>query len=586
MTRKKFLIIFLAMLGLSFALFANGILGKFVYDDPLVLGRPDLYSVIDIPALFATPYHYKMPQSGLYRPITIASFALNFILFGDSPVSFHVVNIIIHAIVSFLVFFFIFRMTRQDIFALCAGFIFLVLPIHVEDVTSIVGRAELLAALFGLLFLICRKRLVLAMVFLVLALLSKETSVALLPIVFGIFMIIDRDSFRRALKKTLLFGLLLIPYVFLRFLVLGQYAFKPTIDFAYNPLIGASFWHTLWTACKVLALYLERIFIPFRLASDYSYNQIPVVVNPLFDPFALLGILILASRVVLIWSWRIERYTAVASVLFLMPFLVISNIFFKTGTIMAERLMYMPSIGVAMLVAYGFFILYQRGGRIRAVAIVGLSLVFACYTGVVLARNQVWLNQEDLSIDAYGKSPESIITQLGMAQVLVAHGNYEDAKRLLVGANQRYSKNVEILNLLGVISWTQKNHKDAVMYFDRVLELRPYYFDTLTNLTRLTYQQGNLQQTQYYLKIMLDHYGPEIGFQNVKLYLLVLNRLKYFDEVISLRPLTNQFDDDSIRFLVGYAYYMRKQFDQAVLLIGSTKASDVFTRFNDIVKQF
>src|SRR3989338_9045632 len=98
---NKNVLVFLLSILLSFGLFGNGIGGDFVFDDASVVeNRGDLKDPSGFFDLFVSPYHQNNPKSGLYRPLTMASYALNHYISG-SPAGFHAVNIAIHAVNSF-----------------------------------------------------------------------------------------------------------------------------------------------------------------------------------------------------------------------------------------------------------------------------------------------------------------------------------------------------------------------------------------------------------------------------------------------------------------------------------------------------
>src|SRR5262249_48873467 len=88
---------------------------------------------------------------GLYRPVTTASFAVNYAIHGASPVGYHVVNVVLHAVVCVVLALVLARVTGDPSLALLAGFLFAAPPVHTEAVARAVGRAELLAALLALL---------------------------------------------------------------------------------------------------------------------------------------------------------------------------------------------------------------------------------------------------------------------------------------------------------------------------------------------------------------------------------------------------------------------------------------------------
>ncbi|TSC88939.1 MAG: hypothetical protein G01um10142_561 [Parcubacteria group bacterium Gr01-1014_2] len=192
-------IVFIILLLVGFSVFFNGLKGDFVHDDLLVLSHSFFSQSAKVLNFFSEPYFEDFYQAGLYRPLTQISFRLNF-LFGSSPFSFHLVNILLHIINSFLIYLLVSKIINSDgririperspqgrsEVALFACLLFLVLPIHVEAVTSIVGRAELFSFLFGILTLLLwlDTKYFFSAITLFLALLSKESAIAVMPIIF------------------------------------------------------------------------------------------------------------------------------------------------------------------------------------------------------------------------------------------------------------------------------------------------------------------------------------------------------------------------------------------------------------------
>src|SRR3989344_9556414 len=128
---KKFLAVLAISVILSLAIFGNGLGGDFVFDDVAVVkNRSDLKDYSYFLNLFTSPYHQNMPKTGLYRPLTMAGYALNHFIFGSSPVSFHIVNIILHALNSFLVFLLVKYLLKSGRIAFLSFILFLFHPIH------------------------------------------------------------------------------------------------------------------------------------------------------------------------------------------------------------------------------------------------------------------------------------------------------------------------------------------------------------------------------------------------------------------------------------------------------------------------
>src|SRR5262249_50279691 len=99
-----------------------------------------------------------LPPGDLYRPFTVLTFALNERIAPANAAAYHAVNIVLHAMVTLLVFWLMRRLVDSLQIAIVAAALFALHPIHTEAVTSLVGRAELLATLFGLTAVLTAER--------------------------------------------------------------------------------------------------------------------------------------------------------------------------------------------------------------------------------------------------------------------------------------------------------------------------------------------------------------------------------------------------------------------------------------------
>jgi hypothetical protein len=125
------------------AVYARSVGFAFVYDDIwVVLNNTLLHSPSRWPQILATPWQ----PHGLYRPLTSLTFAFDWALGGGAPGRFHLVNLLLHAAASALVYALASRWLPRP-GALAAGLLFALHPVHVEAVANVVGRAELLATL-------------------------------------------------------------------------------------------------------------------------------------------------------------------------------------------------------------------------------------------------------------------------------------------------------------------------------------------------------------------------------------------------------------------------------------------------------
>lgn len=520
--------IFIILFLVGFAVFSNGLKGDFVHDDHLVLSHSFFGQPAKILNFFNQPYFEDFYQAGLYRPLTQISFGLNF-LFGSNPFGFHLVNILLHIFNSFLIFILIRKMAQIGLIGpigqigpIATSLLFLVLPIHVEAVTSIVGRAELLSFLFSILtlFLWLDSKYFYSAVTLILALLSKETAIAV-PVI-----ILFLTKRIRPIGRIRLIGIIgpIAFYFILRILVLGQYAFRAKTEFVFNPLAYTSFFERFFTALKVLVLYLVKSFVPYRLSADYSYDQIPVVTNLFSSPLVLVGLITLGLIVWLIRpigptpllkvAGRVNPTIRIGLIFFLFPYLVISNLILPIGTIMADRLMYFPSLGIVLILGLAFERLFKFSKRVGFISL--LILLFA-YGFIAISQNRIWLNREALITDIFKKSRNSVAAKTEYG-ILILNKDKELAKKLSLEVYEKYPDYIQNLNLRGAIEVQEGDFIEAEKFLERALELRLKHQNTLQNLSRVYFTLGKYQKTEEILEVLVSNYG---GKGNVIFYALV-----------------------------------------------------------------
>lgn len=476
--------VFLTALALSVVLFAPSIGGAFVFDDGIVIvGNPLIGGVPDVGSIFSTSYHAYQPRTGLYRPLTILSYALNAWLFGDGPVSFHVVNLVLHAGVITAVFVLV-RMLSTPRIAVATALLFAVLPIHVEAVASIVGRAELMMALGFLGTIIAglsRKSFLSALLFLA-GLLSKETAVAAIP-VLGVMLWYRGVGMRDIAMAMRWHVAALALFLGIRIMVLGEYAFSTDASMVYNAIAHAPSWLTgVAMALRVVWEGFARVWAPFSLSSDYSYS----VFSSLSWFGSLLGALIILSAILAVVRYRNTLY-GYAGALFLFPLLVVANIIVPIGTIFAERLWYIPSAGLSLLAAGVCMRMYEQWPRIVRVG--GIAAI-AVYAIVSFQRSGVWVSEEALFQSAFAAQPESVVNQTNMAYLDLKNERLANARSRIDAVLLKAPEHAPALNLAGAIAQRQGDYTAAEGFWKRAIQARPDYLNAYRGLGALYYDAG------------------------------------------------------------------------------------------------
>ena len=570
--RNKFLIVFILALVLSFAIFGNGIKGDFVFDDVSVAqNRGDLKDSSNFLNLFVSPYHQNIQKTGLFRPFTMATYSINHLVLGGSAASFHIINIIIHALNSFLVFWLIDRLFKSKKIAYFTFFLFLTHPIHTEAVTSIVGRAELLAffwSLIAIYFFMARDKLLSSIAFLF-ALWSKEIAIMVLPIIVYIDWNFLGRKLPKAIKKSLYFGLPLGIYALFRYIALGQYflgAASTTI--VGNHLRFVSFSERIFTALKILSMYIEKLILPINLIADYSYNAIEIVVNIFSSARSLIGLLMFIGLVFLA-SYSKTRRTPIGlgALLFLAPYFLISNLATTVGTIMGERLMYFPSLGFVLILAY---LIVKLGQRFKYAGYVLLAALLVFYGARTIIRNNDWLGSKKLFNATVELSPNSLITRTALAGVSIRSNEWKEAKKQLDIARNIYKDDSHLNNLLGVVADHGGNYDLAEEHYKRALELNPDAINSYINLAELYLKQGRYAEAgESFLKVINFYPTPEYIIRYAYTQITIRNSNGALD--IMEKYFGSNLNHPDYSAVVGTAYFVGGNYEEAFVYLQNAR---------------
>ncbi len=525
-------VLYLASIGFGFTL-----------DDPAVALENPAVRCGEVGRLFSTPYHYgprQRVETGLYRPLTTASFAANHALHGASPWGFHAGNVLLHGCASVLVLEVALAAGLAVPGALLAALLFAAHPVHAEAVASISGRADLLATTFFLLALLAWIRLrrpsgepsaagaLLAAALSLLAMLSKEHAVVF-PAVAAAWEVLrprgatPAGTGRRAARRTLLsIAPLLLPlaaYVGLRLAALGRLLPGPgAVTPIENPLSALGFLDRLPSAVAVAGRYAVLLVFPRTLSPDYSFAEIEPVASAL-DPHLLAGIaaLGLAAAAILL-ARRRAPLLAFAAVFALAVFFPVSNLAVPIGTVMAERLLYLPSAGLCLAAGMLWGPIARRLGPRGAVAALGAVLLVASVRTV--AASAVWRDDFALASHAAQASPRSVKSLGNLAVELAVRGRSQEALGLL-GRALALAPDFwpNRINLSGVLLSTG-DLEGAEAQVARVLEADPANPSALLQRSVVLEKRGNLEGAEASARAALAA-APWLGEAHLRLAALL-----------------------------------------------------------------
>jgi len=338
---------------------------QFVYDDLHVIqDQVEVHSLAHWRALLSKPLWF-----GLFRPVSELSLALDWTVSHGNPGYFHLVNAALHAAVSVLVY----LLARGGLGVLGAGaaaLLFAVHPVHVEAVANLVGRAELLAALFTLLAALAYRadgRMAAAgerswrrgaasfgtLIALGMGVASKETAL----VTPGVLLLVDwLEGERTGESPVVRFrrhwvlwvaGLALsIEWLWVRALVVGGLGGVTAPGLQGEGLLGRAL-----AMAPVVLQYLRLFFFPLRLSADYSPDFLPVTPAPTLRGLA--GLIVVVMAAVLAVRAR-HRAPPIAFGLAWMAgtLLIVSNLIVPSEVLLAERTLYLPSVGAVVLLGW------------------------------------------------------------------------------------------------------------------------------------------------------------------------------------------------------------------------------------------
>ena len=238
----------------------------------------------------------------------------------------------------------------------------------------------------------------------------------------------------------------------------------PFID---NPIVGAGFWPARFTALGVMRRYLFLLVWPATLSIDYSYNQIPIASAGLADWIALA--LAVACSAVAIRFRRLNRPAFFFAAFAAIAFLPASNLLFASGTIMAERLAYLPSAG---LVVAGTLLLFAFASspRRRLVATAVAAVIVVAGVARTWVRNKDWKDDVTIWSAAVAASPASSKAHRALAEALYnADPTHANLDRVIAEGEQ----SVRLLESLpDELSSFQSYRQAAASHLDRAEALR------------------------------------------------------------------------------------------------------------------
>lgn len=541
------------------ACFMNSYQGDFVFDDSeAILSNNDLKPETPLSDLFVHDFWGSKLDSKTshksYRPLTVLTFRWNYFLSGGPyPMSFHIVNIILHGLVSVLmlaVFSLVLAGYHNDregrpLFgapkaSLACAILFAIHPIHTESVAGVVGRADLLCALLFILSFLCYVRsccqdtvsrthatlyrpemfsmawFCLSVVFCGLSVLCKEQGITVIGIcsAYDIIVICQVDVLRLLrLKKSTenqnqetspsvtkqntsgdWFKSLCVRHLFLaitgaailvtRWRVMGSA--PPVFQVFDNPHSFVN--GTLLRTLNYNYLYALNCWIlvnPWWLCFDWSMGSVPTI-DMVSDPRVLAVIVLWVVLAFCLYSACVgpigqqQRQLTMALALLIVPFLPASNLFFRVGFVIAERVLYLSTAGFCILVVMGICKLQQKFTSMNTRYC--LFFLVAVFMIRSIQRSNEWKTEMALFTAGAKTCPLNAKVHYNIGKLNSDLGNIEKAiskYRLAISLNPEYD---QAMNNLGNLLKDQGKNEEAEQLLRKAVDIRPDFAAAWMNL--------------------------------------------------------------------------------------------------------
>ncbi|XP_072252706.1 protein O-mannosyl-transferase TMTC4 isoform X2 [Leuresthes tenuis] len=507
--------------------FINSYDGEFVFDDSeAIINNKDLKSTTPLNNIWRNDFWGSNLSSNSshksYRPLTVLTFRLNYLIAGGlHPIGFHVLNIILHAVISALMI---------DVFAvligglafddkgrtlnhapktsLLAAIFFAAHPVHTESVAGIVGRADLLCALFFQLSFLtyCRafnkgsdrdyrfsvQWVVVSLLLCAAALLCKEQGITVLGVnaAFDVLLICNVNVYE--LSQRLLFR-------------------KNQLDIMnYNYYYSLNAW---------------LLLCPWWLCFDWSMGCVPLIKSA--TDWRMVWLLLLWCVLIGLISQALcsqdsqrRRTLTLGLVLLVVPFLPACNIFFRVGFVIAERVLYLSSAGYCLLLAYSLGHCCCRWSKHRKLLCVMVFALVCMYVVRCALRSHQWRSEQSLFTSALTVCPLNAKVHYNVGKNLADRGNTTAAVRYYREAVRLHPTYVHAMNNLGNILKEKNELIEAEQLLSKAVSIQPDFAAAWMNLgiVQNSLQKFEEAEQSYWNAIRFRRKYPDCYYNLGRLY--------------------------------------------------------------------
>jgi tetratricopeptide (TPR) repeat protein len=514
--------------GVGGLVFANSLLNGFAWDDVLIVVlNTRIHELGSLPGALARPYwpvDYGR-ELGLWRPTTTALLGLQHVISGGAPLLFHIVNVAGHVLASALVLLLLAELMPLGA-ALAGALVFAVHPVHVEAVANVIGVSEIVstAALLGACLIHVRSGpgarwgpvLLVGLLYAV-GFGAKESAVTLPGIIFLI------DAVRRRIGFSDLRAYLSEEwrtYAVLgataAALLAGRYAVLGSLASPLGPL-GADLLREIpriWTLAEVWTHYVRLWVFPLDLASDYAPNVIPISLG--WHATNAVGVLLAMGILAMTWvAWRrpearpdvlTARMAAFGVLWFVITISPLSNTVFLAGVLLAERTLYLPSVGLAA--ATGWLVARLARDRPRG-AWITLGLALSLATARTWTRTPTWADNSAVATALVSQYPQSGRSQWILGDAFLGQRRESEALLAYRAAIDVLGTHYQVVTEISKQLLAMQRYRAAEVLLSIAVRNEPRFPLAWGMLALIRAEYGDLEGTERYSRLSLERHEAD-----------------------------------------------------------------------------
>ncbi len=446
--------------GAAFVTYVPSLANGFAEDDVIYIEADErIRTWTSLPELLFEPYWTETPpQRSPYRPVTTLSYLMSWQIGGGNALAFHLMNVLAHVAATLLLMSVLTRLGISAAVASLSSLVFAVHPVHVEAVANIVGRADVLMALFclvGVRVWLATNIPAWARLFGVafaylLAIGAKENGyvlpllILLVELIRPQLQVLDHPSEPgsavpggvRSTARSLAtrawvcwpvlaaMTLVLAGYLRVRTAVLGAIVHLDVA--AYIAMLPPGMRQT--TAVANLTEAARLLVFPSDLSADYG----PGVLNPasIGDPRFWSGVVLCLCLAALIAVAGRRRpagpWVMLGCAWIVVSYILLTNLVVPLPMWLAERTLYLPSVGVSLLLVAALEeARLHRGPGVLRVLSIALAVLVCVGSWHSWHSSKVWRSTDTLYADHVERHPESFRAQWWAGRKLVEAGNID-----------------------------------------------------------------------------------------------------------------------------------------------------------------